>query len=93
MVRNALFALALLFAVAPAAASDPPAGQPAEDATAGAARTRHRAPEIVIHGDVHEPQVTYITTRSAVEVSHELTLERSFVPALLDASSLPRGDG
>lgn len=93
--------LALLVGVALPAAADPP--QSADD-TSGAdskAKTSAKAgarksvvlPEIAIPGDVHEPQVTFITTRPRMNADGEAEFEHHAVPALLANSLLPRGDG
>ena len=95
----ALLAL-LLGAALPAAADPPPDGGESSKAESGTksgaakeANQRLVLPEIDVRGDVHEPQVTFITTRPRMNADGELQFEHQPVPALLAKSPLPRGDG
>ena len=88
--------LALLLGVALPAAADPAPATDTSDTESQAkqpTKKTYKAPDTVIHGEVHEPQVTFITTRPRMNADGELEFEHHAVPALLANSLLPRGDG
>ncbi len=96
-----LVLLALLLGVAlPAAADPPPDGEDSPKADPAKATgeskdtpKRFVLPDTDIRGDVHEPQVTFITTRPRMNADGELEFEHHAVSTLIKNSLLPRGDG
>jgi glutaredoxin len=84
-------AMARALEAAPSTAEDPkPDAEPGKDTNnpkwpkqTGEADVSREEPGIIIFGDVHEPEVTFITTRDDVADEVELQLERTFLGELV----------